>query len=290
MSQDIKIPIKSILEICCKLNNSSFDEYDFILLRKFFIALLNLNVLSPNNLPDIVERFTKQIHSINVIEATSCEDLITKEFDVKLWKMKNYIIIEKCIYINEALLVNDENYEITLYKAVSEVVLQIPHYNMLFSNLLSNILGEHVYHIDNYSSKVIPQKTHIETINGKQIKTRTGYTGFELPTILFEQFLCVYEINIFDVLKTAIEKDISMVYRKLFRDRDGMRFTSRIFNAFDRYCERVVSGRLCETELNDIQILQIDMAKKFRHNSIWFKRFCSLSTIEELRKISEEPF
>lgn len=291
MSQDIKIPIKSILEICCELNKSSFDEYDFILLRKFFIALLNLNVLSPDNLPDVVERFTKHIHSINVVQNPPCKDLITTGYDIELWEIKNYVIVENCIYINEALLDNDENYVITLYRAVSEVVLQIPHYDMLFSNILSNILGEHVYHMDNRSSKIILPKTHIEIINGKQIETRTSYTGFELPTLLFEQLLCVYEIDIFDILKTTIEKDVATACRKLFREHDGIIFTRRIINVFDHYCERLIYGRLCETEWNDIQILQIDMAKKFKkHNSVWFKRFCFLSTIEELKKISEESF
>ena len=48
--KDIKIPIKAIVEQAMIKNGAKYDEDEFNLLRKYFIACLNLGYLEPKDL------------------------------------------------------------------------------------------------------------------------------------------------------------------------------------------------------------------------------------------------
>ena len=108
--KDIKIPIKSIIEDALLKNGSKYDEDEFNLLRKYFIACLNLGFLTPNDLVLMVNKFVSKIKFI-VLNYNNIN------------KMDYYMINESVLYISGAL--KDNNfafYQITFYKAVTEVI------------------------------------------------------------------------------------------------------------------------------------------------------------------------
>ena len=60
-TKDIKIPIKSIVEDAVLKNGAKYEEDEFNLLRKYFIACLNLGYLKPSDLVLMVNKFVSKI-------------------------------------------------------------------------------------------------------------------------------------------------------------------------------------------------------------------------------------
>ena len=59
--RDIKIPIKALVERSVIKNKACYEEDEFNLLRKYFIACLNLGYLKPNDLSEMIDKFTLKI-------------------------------------------------------------------------------------------------------------------------------------------------------------------------------------------------------------------------------------
>ena len=59
--RDIKIPIKAIVEQVMNSNGAKYEEDEFNLLRKYFIACLNLGFMQPKDLQVMVNKFASKI-------------------------------------------------------------------------------------------------------------------------------------------------------------------------------------------------------------------------------------
>ena len=89
-SKDIKIPIKAIVEHAMTTNGARYEEDEFNLLRKYFIACLNLGYMEPKDLVPMVDKFAQKIKII-VLNYTNIN------------KMDYYVINNGVLYINGAL-------------------------------------------------------------------------------------------------------------------------------------------------------------------------------------------
>ena len=63
-SKEVKIPIKLIVEQAMMNNGAKYEEDEFNLLRKYFIACLNLGFLKPEDLVTMVNKFASRIKLI----------------------------------------------------------------------------------------------------------------------------------------------------------------------------------------------------------------------------------
>ena len=59
--KDIKIPIKDLLQKSVVKHMVSYEEDEFNLLRKYYIACLNMGFFEPKDLPDMINKFTSKI-------------------------------------------------------------------------------------------------------------------------------------------------------------------------------------------------------------------------------------
>lgn len=57
---EIKIPIKDIIEKSMRSHSSLYSEESIALLRKYFIACMNLRFIEPEYLKNCVDEFTKK--------------------------------------------------------------------------------------------------------------------------------------------------------------------------------------------------------------------------------------
>lgn len=62
--KDIKIPIKAIVEQAMTTNGAKYEEDEFNLLRKYFIACLNLGYMQPKDLVPMVNKFASKVKFI----------------------------------------------------------------------------------------------------------------------------------------------------------------------------------------------------------------------------------
>ena len=62
--KDIKIPIKAIVEQAMVQNGCKYEEDEFNLLRKYFIACLNLGFLVPDDLTLMMNKFASKVKLI----------------------------------------------------------------------------------------------------------------------------------------------------------------------------------------------------------------------------------
>ena len=102
-SKDIKIPIKAIVEHAMNTNGARYEEDEFNLLRKYFIACLNLGYMEPKDLVPMVNKFAEKIK------------LIVLNYN-NVNKMDYYVINNGVLYISGALKEsNPMFYEINFY-------------------------------------------------------------------------------------------------------------------------------------------------------------------------------
>ncbi len=88
--EPIPIPIKSIIEQSMQKNHAKYQEDEFNLLRKYFIATLNLGFLTPKDLGYMMDKFSDKIKFI-VLNYNNVN------------KMDYYVIKGNVLYIKESL-------------------------------------------------------------------------------------------------------------------------------------------------------------------------------------------
>ena len=93
-TKDIKIPIKAIVEEAMISNGAKYSEDEFNLLRKYFIACLNLGYMQPKDLKDMVYKFARKIK------------LIVLNYN-NVNKMDYYMISNGILYISGTLKDNN---------------------------------------------------------------------------------------------------------------------------------------------------------------------------------------
>lgn len=271
-SKDIKIPIKSIVEQAMMDNGAKYEEDEFNLLRKYFIACLNLGYLEPKDLVSMVNKFASKIK------------LIVLNYN-NVNKMDYYIINQGVLYINGALKdTNDTFYEINFYKAVTESIFNVSSDKIGISSALCEIVAEKIYNMDTNGSRIIMPKTEEEKISDKKIEIRAGYMNYNLVISLAKQLFISLGINENKVIKQMFFDEFNKVINETFTDKT----TLLLIEVLDKLCLMYINRKVRGIEnpnefdlLEKYQIIINDTFKKIDQN---YFAFCALITTDELRK------
>lgn len=276
--KDIKIPIKAIVEQAMTTNGARYEEDEFNLLRKYFIACLNLGYMEPKDLVPMVNKFATKIK------------LIVLNYN-NVNKMDYYMISNGVLYINERL--KEDNpmfYEINFYKAVTETVFNANDNHIGISNALCNMAAEKIYNMDTNGSRIIMPKTNEEVIGDKKIQIRAGYTNYNLIISLLKQLFICKGINENKVLHDMYFDGYDSVLNRILNDNNS----KLLLDVLDKLCILYIKRRVMnETNSNELvlldkyQIILNDLFTKIDQN---YFAFCALITTDELREKCMKKF
>lgn len=271
-SKDIKIPIKSIVEQAMNQNGARYEEDEFNLLRKYFIACLNLGYLEPKDLVPMVNKFASKIKII-VLNYNNVN------------KMDYYVINQGVLYISGALKDNNSSfYEINFYKAVSEVILNANDKHVGMSSAICEMMAEKIHNMDVNGSRIIMPRTDEEQIGSEKIQIRAGYMNYNLIISLAKQLFISMNINENKVINRMLFEGFDNVLNELFKDNNSRLLLDVLDKLCLIYINRKVRGEINPSEkilLDKYQIIINDSFKKIDQN---YFAFCALITTDELRK------
>lgn len=271
-SRDIKIPIKAIVEQAMQQNGARYEEDEFNLLRKYFIACLNLGYLEPKDLVPMVNKFASVIK------------LIVLNYN-NVNKMDYYMINGGVLYISGALKDNNDMfYQINFYKAVTEVVLRANDKHIGISSALCEMVAEKIYNMDVNGSRIIMPKTEEEQVGDTKIQIRAGYVNYNLVISLAKQLFISKNINENKVINRMFFEGYDVVLNDLFNNSNDI----LLLEVLDKICIMYISRKVSkitnpsEQALTDkYQIIINDSFTKLDQN---YFAFCALITTDELRK------
>lgn len=278
--KDIKIPIKAIVEQAMTTNGAKYEEDEFNLLRKYFIACLNLGYMQPKDLVPMVNKFASKIKFI-VLNYNNVN------------KMDYYVISNGVLYINGALKdTNDAFYQINFYKAVSETVFGVKDDHIGLANALTNMTAEKIYNMDVNASRIVMPKTDNEMLfNNVQIQIRSGYLNYNLVISLLKQFFICKGINENRVIHDMYFEGYDTVIKRVLPDDNNTNLLLQVLdNLTIMYIQRKVMNKPSDKEkelLDKYQIIVNDMFKKMDQN---YFAFCALITTDELRQKCMKKF
>ena len=276
--KDIKIPIKAIVEQSMKNNGANYEEYEFNLLRKYFIACLNLGFLEPKDLVPMMDKFSNKIKII-VLNYNNIN------------KMDYYMINNGILYINGAI--KDDNpmfYEINFYKAVTEVIFKSNDTHIGISNALCNMAAEKIYNMDVNQSRIIMPRTDNEVIGNEKIQIRSGYNNYNLIISLTKQLFISKGINENRVLHDMYYEGYDIVLNKVINDRNSLLLLDVLDKLCIMYIQRRVMNKVNENEKNLLDKYQIIVNDMFTKIDQAYFAFCALITTDELRKKCMKKF
>lgn len=277
-SKDIKIPIKAIVEHAMNTNGARYEEDEFNLLRKYFIACLNLGYMEPKDLVPMVNKFAEKIK------------LIVLNYN-NVNKMDYYVINNGVLYISGVLKEsNPMFYEINFYKAVTETVFNANDNHIGISNALCNMAAEKIYNMDTNGSRIVMPRTDEELIGSDKIQVRAGYNNYNLIISLLKQLFICKSINENKVLHDMYFKGYDTVLNDTISD-DNLKL---LIDVLDKLCimyiQRKVMNQTNASEkalLDKYQIIVNDMFTKMDQN---YFAFCALITTDELRQKCMKKF
>lgn len=278
MGTDVKIPIKRILEESMLKNHASYEEDEFNLLRKYFIACLNGRYFEPEDLSVMVNRFTEKIKSI----CTEC----------KVSYLLDDCAIDICtLYVDcDLKRENPMLYEINFYKAVTEVLFRIPDADSdsIFSCALTEIVAESLYNIDTNGSPIIMPNLSFENIGDTILELRAGYEKYNLPITCIKQLFVCRKINdrilIREIFLRGYNYAISKLYENQLNFEKSKELVSLLEDMFQMYIERVSSNIFDSQELETLRVYQRYLNKIFPKQNIGeYFTFLALVTEDSLR-------
>lgn len=271
-SKDIKIPIKAIVEQAMQQNGARYEEDEFNLLRKYFIACLNLGYLEPKDLVPMVNKFASVIK------------LIVLNYN-NVNKMDYYMINGNVLYISGALKdTNDTFYEINFYKAVSEVVLKANDKHVGISSAICEMLAEKIHNMDTNGSRIILPRTVEEQIGNDKIELRAGYMNYNLVISLAKQLFISMNLNENKIINRMFFEGFDSVLNDTFNDKNSILLLEVLDKISIMYINRKVNGIFNQNEKSLMDKYQIIINDSFTKLDQNYFAFCALITTDELRK------
>ena len=174
---DIKIPMLTIVERSMNKNGARYMEDEFNLLRKYFISCLNLRYLLPKDLSIMVDKFSDKVKFI-VLSYNGIS------------KLDYYKISDGVLYINGNLKISSpELYEISFYKAVTEVIFGKIKGFEAFNTSICQMVAEKVYNMSENNSPIIMPSLKKDVIGDVTHNLRSGYNNYNLIITLLKQLI-----------------------------------------------------------------------------------------------------
>ena len=271
-SKDIKIPIKAIVEQSMMASGAKYEEDEFNLLRKYFIACLNLGYLVPNDLVPMVNKFSEKIKFI-VLNYNNIN------------KLDYYVINGNVLYISGLLKDNNpELYEITFYKAVTEAVFKVSDKYIALGTLLCEMVAEKVYNMDVNSSRIIMPNLSIELIGDVKHNVRSGYANYSLLISLLKQFIISKKLNENFIMKDMFFKGYDVVVKESFNDDNSKLLLEVLDKIFLLEINRKTKNVYNPSENELIDKYQLIINGSFNKIDQSYFAFCALITTDALRE------
>lgn len=271
-SKEVKIPIKLIVEQAMMSNGAKYEEDEFNLLRKYFIACLNLGFLKPEDLVTMVNKFASRIK------------LIALNYN-NINKMDYYMINNGVLYISGAL--KDNNYafyEINFYKAVSETIFMANDKHIGFSNAICNMTAEKIYNMDTNESRIILPKTTEDMQGNEKIKLRAGYENYNLIISLLKQLFISKGINENKVIHNMYFDGYDKVLNEILHESNDLLLLDVLDKITIMYINRKVHKNANPSEKMLTDKYQIIINETFTKMDQNYLAFCALITTDELRE------
>lgn len=270
-SKNVKVPIKGIIEQEMAKNLCKYEEDEFNILRKYFIACLNLGYIEPSNLVLMVDKFCSKIKYI-----------VTNFNSIN--KLDYYVISNGVIYISGALKDNNlDFYEINLYKAVTETIFASDDNHIGFSNSLCYMVAEKVYNMDENDSRIILPKTNIDFINGTEHKLRSGYSNYDLTITLLKQLLICKNIMENQMIKDMFVSGYQSVLENIFNKPNDELVLTVLDKISLMYINRKTKNSADPSEGELVKKYQIIINGMFEKVNQYYYAFCALVTLDDLR-------
>ena len=269
---NIKIPIKDIVQNAVMQNGCNYPEDEFNLIRKYFIACLNLGYLVPSDLVAMVHKFCSRIKFITT-NYTGTNNL------------DYYVINQGVLYLNGALKDNDiDLYEINYYKALSEVIFGVSANYRSFSNALCEMTAEKIYQMDVNSSRMVMPVTTFEMVENNELQLRAGYRNYNLIINLLKQYFISKGFNENKIIKDMFFDGYDNVSsRVIVSDNDKLIIT--ILDKINLFMlNRKISGKVMKGEKELIDKYQIIVNNLFTTIDQNYLAFCALVTTDDLRE------
>ncbi len=275
---NILIPIKAIVENRMENSMAFYSEDEMLLLRRYFIACLNLGYFMPEDLPIIVNKFTSKIKSI-------CYDF------KKVNKMDYYLLENETMYIYNTLYSQDSKlYEINFFKGVTEVIFQSNDKHIGISNAICEMTAEKIYNIDVNKERIIMPVTKTEFVNDSEITIRAGYYRYNLIISLLKQLFIAKEYNENKIIRNMFVYGYEQELENISKNKNNE--TDEIFvlllNALDDLCNMYINRIVCSIH-NDTELIMLEKYQKLINKTYFNKKstnhyaFCALITNDELR-------
>ena len=271
-NRNVQVPIKDIVNDAMINNGAKYEEDEFNLLRKYFIACLNLGFLKPEDLVTMVNKFASRIK------------LIALNYN-NINKMDYYMINNGVLYISGAL--KDNNYafyEINFYKAVSETIFMANDKHIGFSNAITNMAAEKIYNMDTNESRIILPKTIEEMQGTEKIKIRAGYENYNLVISLLKQLFISKDINENKVIHNMYFDGYDKVLNEILHESNDLLLLDVLDKITIMYINRKVHKNINPSEKMLTDKYQIIINETFTKMDQNYLAFCALITTDELRE------
>ena len=275
--KDIKIPIKDLLQKSVVKHMVSYEEDEFNLLRKYYIACLNMGFFEPKDLPDMINKFTSKIKSIT----TDCK---------VMHLLDSYFVDYSVLYIDgELKYENPKQYEISFYKAVTETIFNYHETHVGIGCALIEMAAEKIYTMDEKGSRLIMLKTSVEKIGDKCIEIRSGYENFNLLVSCLKQLFIARNINENKVISDMYFNGYDTVFSQLYADRLNFKNSKALVSLLDNIClmyvQRMTKKKAHPKELETLRVYQRFVNKLFeKHHGSNYLAFLALVTEDDLRR------
>ena len=271
-ARSVQIPIKTIVEQAMQRNGARYEEDEFNLLRKYFIACLNLGYLTPNDLVTMVNKFASRIKII-----------VLNYHNVN--KMDYYMINNNVLYIAGHLKDSNEAfYEINFYKAVTEAIFNADDTHIGFSNAICNMAAEKIYNMDVNDMRIIMPKTDYDMQGNVKITLRAGYMNYNLIISLLKQLLISKGLNENRIIHDMYFKGYAEVLNSILDDSTSQLILEVLDKITIMYINRKVRNTPNESEKVLTDKYQIILNDSFKMVDQNYLAFCALITTDELRE------
>ena len=276
--KSINIPIKTIVENAMTANGAKYEEDEFNLLRRYFIACLNLGFLTPNDLTLMVNKFASKIKFI-VLNYNNIN------------KMDCYTINGNILYINGAFKYdNSKFYETNFFKAVTEVISNANDKHIGVSNALTNMAAEKIYNMDVNESRIVMPKTVNEMIGNDKIEIRAGYDNYNLTISLFKQLVISKHLNENRIIHDMYFSGYENVLNSTFNTEEDNLLLSVLDKLCLMYIKRIVMKSPDTSEKVLLDKYQIIVNQNFTKMDQNYLAFCALITTADIRERCMKKF
>lgn len=267
---EILVPIKDIVVNSIEKNKTVIQEDEINLLRKYFIAGLNLGFFKPDALISLMDKFSNNIKAVDVVFNNDTDIYVIK--DNKLTLFKTY---------NED---TPDTYAISFFKAVSEVLLDFGQQAPCsLVNGICEMVAEKIYYMDEKGQPIIFPDLKIEYICGKTLELRSGYYRDVLLITLLKQFFILHDFNetkIFAELFLKSGKDVLL----RFYDTNNKKLLIDILDAIYLTSQkRLLNKKNIDYEIDLIEKYQFYINSLFDRGRASYLLFSALITSSDLR-------